>query len=74
MQSNFPYKLALRAPEHMCGLLPCAEEMALDACQSVFHSNQYRAYCCSPPACQCARVCAKALSATGTGQRRGEVR
>lgn len=25
----------------MHGLLPCTEEMALDACQSVFHSNQY---------------------------------
>lgn len=73
IQSNFHYKLALQAPEHMCGLLPCAEEMALDACQSVFHSNQYRAYCCSPPACQCACVYVPKPCQL-QGQNRGEER
>ncbi len=41
----------------MHGLLPYTEEMALDACQSVFHSNQYWPSAAVPNLSVCVCVC-----------------
>lgn len=41
----------------MHGLLPCTEEMALDACQSVFHSNQYWPTAAVPSLSVCLCMC-----------------